>query len=1058
MGIIKVLKSARPERLEPSMMLIDYILKNKKEWALQVIQNILSLCGMVPLRLYDLNNVDPVWEEFYESMEEIDLASLGKDPINVWPELKKRAEGKIVNLDKRKQQAPWVTTPSYYLPLWSEAMKAEELLACKTAFIYRWLKGREKNGMNSDIQFIINGYLMIGCKKLDIQGREWFLIAGPVLWCLEKEKKTGETFYNEILKPLIDYFAQWTKDTTDDLSQLERIRMMDIIGSLRPSLDEKNFKDRLEKSSKSFEALLLCEWPEAEILQRCMCRDLAIDNWTIHTTSLNEIINKLKNGEPGNRGLLENLKIQFPVTTHKSHLTTHHCYLFDASFKNDKWRSTIHPVKEEEKICNPRIVVLPQSEKPKTRSLKKMIFKLPHFFERGKINKSNDIFISEIEDHLVYFWEWIQKRVDSMEIAYFQERLIFFEQWFRQEFGILAAGVEDKDPLTAIFKRIASEIAQLLSADQCDIYRYNSEEEILEIAGYFPEEKDIDPVREAMRTIGKNREKRKRSISYRTLDDKEPHFCRAAVKQNGKFKFEPETEEFFVDSVFKDHSVIAVPLMVTGRVFGVLEISGFSSFQFNWENRQFLRRIGDVISPLVYEILIFHSLSMLTQTVLEFKKPEVEKYHQICEKMRELFMAYTAVLWQPDRENSSHYVPIGWSSKRSDLYKFTDSKEKTFFDIKDSGCLYRLASKDNTGSAPLTINIDDKLNDETWDRNKPHRQWLKTEKIKDVTHLVINISQENMLILTLYYHRIGEGLNKPWFQVTEFISHHTALLLEALMSQKKWEQEVRNIIHHELKQKVGVILNRTNDVYNFLGKHAPRGITKLFMGVPGAKSRFDLVFQDINSYSKSLSDLLYILLNPDTFEQLRRSPAHPLHFIALKQKKLLESNKKKVSVNLKLMFNEVFMNTWEIRQRKELSYTYVGPENGPFLFIEQDHLGTILNNLVDNAVKYAVSKTSIGAQISITDYSLEFRLSNYAEAIEDYEEYSIFNENVRGSNAKEKIGQGQGLYLARLFCEIWGGELALEIDRHSNYPLFTFLISFPKQILTTNPDKQEEVT
>jgi signal transduction histidine kinase len=1055
MDNMKVLREIKAGNQTLDVPLIDHILKNKTKGAVQVFQNIISLCGMVPLRLYDMNNVDNEWKDFYENMGEINLALLGKDPIKVWPELKEHIGKKIEDLDKRKQEAPWVTAPSYALPLWIEAMKADELLSCKTAFIYRWLKERGKNGETPDSQTIINDFLMIGCKKLDIPGKNWFLIAGPVLWDQKNEHKTGETFYNEILSPLIEYFAKWTWGTTDDSSHPERIRMMDTMGSLRPSLDRKDFTDRLEKASKSFEALLLCKWPDEEILRRDICRELAINSWILHTTSFSEIINRLKYDKTGKISSLENLKIKFPVPDHKSPLIPYHCYLLDVSFNNGRWVSTIHPVMEEEKIRRPTI--LPPHGKQKTLLLKKVISKLPHIYKKSKLNKSSDSFISEIDDHIVYFWEWVEKRVDSMEIAYFQERLNFFEQWFRQEFGILAARVEEKDPLTGIFKRIAGEIAQLMSADQCDIYRYNSEEEILEIAGYFPVEKIIDPVREAMRTIGKDLEKRIHSISYRAIDDKEPHFCRAAVKKGEKFVFEPEVEEFFVDPKFMACSVISVPLIVIGRVFGVLEISGFSPFQFNWENRQLLRRISDVISPQVYETLIFQSLSILTQTTLDIKKPDKDKFQQICEKMRELFMAYAAVLWRPDRENPSHYTPIGWSSKRSDLFKFAELKEPVFFDIKDPNCLYQLAQKAIHDRAPLTINIADKLKDDVWHRNKPHRQWLIDEKIKEVTHLPINLSQGDMLILTLYFRGKGEGLNKPWLQVTEFISHHIALLLEALLSQKKWELGVRNIIHHELKQKVGAILGRTDDIYKFLWKHASRETTRLFMGVPGARSRYDLVFQDIKSYSKSLSGLLDILLDPDTFEQLKRSHTHPLHLIALKQRELQEMSKEKTFVDLRRMFNEVFMNTWDSRKSREFSYTYDGPENGPILSMEQDHLRTILNNLVDNAIKYAIPNTSIDAKVSLTDFSIEFRLSNYAEAIEDYEEFSIFNEDVRGSNAKDKPGQGQGLYLARLFCEIWGGELALEIDRQGNYPLFTFLISFPKQILKLSPGKQEEV-
>ena len=60
-----------------------------------------------------------------------------------------------------------------------------------------------------------------------------------------------------------------------------------------------------------------------------------------------------------------------------------------------------------------------------------------------------------------------------------------------------------------------------------------------------------------------------------------------------------------------------------------------------------------------------------------------------------------------------------------------------------------------------------------------------------------------------------------------------------------------------------------------------------------------------------------------------------------------------------------------------------------------------MENLVSNAVKYALPNTSIDAVVKITDYSVEFYLSNEAECFkEEGEEFSIFNEELTLSSKK----------------------------------------------------------
>ena len=99
-------------------------------------------------------------------------------------------------------------------------------------------------------------------------------------------------------------------------------------------------------------------------------------------------------------------------------------------------------------------------------------------------------------------------------------------------------------------------------------------------------------------------------------------------------------------------------------------------------------------------------------------------------------------------------------------------------------------------------------------------------------------------------------------------------------------------------------------------------------------------------------------------------------------------------------------------------------------------------------MKYALPETVIHAQILKTKYSVDIILKNIGISLKtDDEEYSIFNEGVRGSNAHELDvdGKGQGLHISRLYAEVNDGEITLSIkkldERKSEY---TFIVSFPK--------------
>jgi len=94
-------------------------------------------------------------------------------------------------------------------------------------------------------------------------------------------------------------------------------------------------------------------------------------------------------------------------------------------------------------------------------------------------------------------------------------------------------------------------------------------------------------------------------------------------------------------------------------------------------------------------------------------------------------------------------------------------------------------------------------------------------------------------------------------------------------------------------------------------------------------------------------------------------------------------------------------------------------------------LNIVMNNLVDNAVKYSITGKDIIIEGSINDEkkNLQIKITNYGLPIEENEKDKIFNYNVRGIHASDKkkkiTGMGIGLYLAKLIMEELSGKIGI---------------------------------
>ena len=104
-------------------------------------------------------------------------------------------------------------------------------------------------------------------------------------------------------------------------------------------------------------------------------------------------------------------------------------------------------------------------------------------------------------------------------------------------------------------------------------------------------------------------------------------------------------------------------------------------------------------------------------------------------------------------------------------------------------------------------------------------------------------------------------------------------------------------------------------------------------------------------------------------------------------------------------------------------------EIDPMLEISADrsHLHNILNNLLENAVKYSADSVEITAHASEIDGVVQLRISDTGNGIAPGDLKHIFNRFYRGkASAGEQPGMGLGLTYVKLLVEAHGGRITAE--------------------------------
>lgn len=100
-----------------------------------------------------------------------------------------------------------------------------------------------------------------------------------------------------------------------------------------------------------------------------------------------------------------------------------------------------------------------------------------------------------------------------------------------------------------------------------------------------------------------------------------------------------------------------------------------------------------------------------------------------------------------------------------------------------------------------------------------------------------------------------------------------------------------------------------------------------------------------------------------------------------------------------------------------------------FVFLDEIHMTTVLNNLLLNSQKYAVKKLEITIKVA-SDAYLSIVVSDNGPGISRDDQKHVFEKFYRGSESKSRAikGLGLGLYYVKQIVKAHGGEILLESD------------------------------
>jgi len=139
---------------------------------------------------------------------------------------------------------------------------------------------------------------------------------------------------------------------------------------------------------------------------------------------------------------------------------------------------------------------------------------------------------------------------------------------------------------------------------------------------------------------------------------------------------------------------------------------------------------------------------------------------------------------------------------------------------------------------------------------------------------------------------------------------------------------------------------------------------------------------------------------------------------------------------------EFFEANKEHIREKGFEFTFNHDDNVPLVMVDPDHIETILNNLVENAIKYSSNEKSIGLSVEVHNDNVSLICTDKGDGIPKKAIHLIFDKFYRVENsltAKTK-GHGIGLSIVKNMVNLNNGKISVDSKPGKGS---TFTVTFP---------------
>ena len=121
--------------------------------------------------------------------------------------------------------------------------------------------------------------------------------------------------------------------------------------------------------------------------------------------------------------------------------------------------------------------------------------------------------------------------------------------------------------------------------------------------------------------------------------------------------------------------------------------------------------------------------------------------------------------------------------------------------------------------------------------------------------------------------------------------------------------------------------------------------------------------------------------------------------------------------------------------------------------VDSRRIWRVIENVYNNAAKYAMEGTRIYADLRMSDRYVQFTLKNVSEQPLNISADELTERFIRGDVSRSTEGSGLGLSIAKNLTELQGGKFLLYLDGD----LFKVTIVFPRLYQQQgNPQPQPE--